>query len=78
MGVIRRVPGMTMQWFPETDSYICNASFEDREIPGAAGFHWNPHGKYWSTDDPTAAYKLIRFAVDQRTKERLVVTLIPS
>lgn len=70
-------PRISVQWFPETDSYICNCDYDDRSVPSEAGFRWNSRGKYWSTDDPTVAFRLVQYA-DQRTKERLLVTLVPS
>lgn len=38
--------------------YVARVSFEQREIPKAAGFRWDPNAKAWWTDKPEIAAKL--------------------
>ena len=41
------------------DVYVFHGTFEERGIPKAAGFRWNPQTKVWWTDDPKKALRLI-------------------
>ena len=41
---------------------LINSSFDQRMIPKAAGFRWNPSKKRWWTDDLVKAQRLSEFA----------------
>lgn len=44
--------------------YTAISSFEEREIPKAAGFRWDPAQKRWWTDQAEKASKLAKYADD--------------
>jgi len=42
--------------------FVAKSTFEERHIPKAAGFRWNPKDKCWWTDDIEKASKLVEYA----------------
>ena len=42
--------------------YVCESSYDERDIPKSAGCRWNPAGKYWYTTDILVARKLAEYA----------------
>jgi SWI/SNF-related matrix-associated actin-dependent regulator 1 of chromatin subfamily A len=54
------------------NQFVAICSYEQREIPKAAGFRWESVGKYWYTTDTSKAAKLIDFA-DEEVKKRLAI-----
>jgi len=44
------------------DIFIAESKFEERHIPKAAGFRWDPKEKRWWTDDVEKASKLLEYA----------------
>jgi len=42
--------------------FIAQSTYEERHIPKAAGFRWNPKDKQWWTDDIEKAAKLVEYA----------------
>lgn len=45
-------------------NYIAESTFEEREVPKAAGFRWSPDRRCWWTADKSRAAKLVRYADD--------------
>lgn len=54
---------MTIQ--KEGDRYIAVSQYEERLIPKAAGFRWNPERKIWWTDSPDRAAVLHKYAAPE-------------
>ena len=48
-----------MELIKSKDIYVFKGTFEERGIPKAAGFRWNPQAKVWWTDDPKKALRLV-------------------
>ena len=45
--------------------YVCECTFDERSVPGKAGFRWDWNRReQWETTDPMVAAKLIRYADD--------------
>lgn len=42
--------------------WICEVTYEQREVPKAAGFRWDPVAKRWWTDQAVRARKLAQYA----------------
>lgn len=51
--------------------FVCQCSFDQREIPKAAGFRWDPTRKCWWTDDPQKANGLVEYADDGAKAEMI-------
>ena len=43
-------------------TYVCRTTYDERAVPKAAGFRWNPSQKVWSTTDIKIAAKLSAYA----------------
>jgi SWI/SNF-related matrix-associated actin-dependent regulator 1 of chromatin subfamily A len=54
----------------ETQRFELASTYEERAVPKAARFRWDPKLKQWWTDDPKKAAELIEYA-DEATRERL-------
>jgi SNF2-related domain/Helicase conserved C-terminal domain len=67
---------MRLTFEPTTNAFIAETSYEERGLPKAAGFWWDPDGKKsgrprcWFTRDPAHATKLLPYA-DVAVLERL-------
>jgi SWI/SNF-related matrix-associated actin-dependent regulator 1 of chromatin subfamily A len=44
------------------DRFICLTRYEEKDIPKAAGFKWEPNDKYWYTKDSVIAAKLVGYS----------------
>ena len=51
-----------MQLMKDGPKYIAVSTFEERSLPKAAGFLWNPVRREWATPDPVKAARLIDYA----------------
>ncbi len=51
-----------MQLMKDGPKYIAVSTFEERSLPKAAGFQWNPIRREWATPDPVKAARLIDYA----------------
>ena len=54
------------------NKFVAQTSYEERAIPKAAKFRWNPTEKHWWTDDIDHAAKLIDFA-DAKAKRMIEI-----
>jgi len=54
-----------MQLIHTDNIYVAQSKFEERHIPKAAGFRWDPREKRWWTDDIEKAAKLAEYADDE-------------
>ena len=52
--------------------FIWNGTFDERELPKAARFRWNPEAKKWWTDDAAKAAVLAEYA-DGAAQAKLAV-----
>jgi SWI/SNF-related matrix-associated actin-dependent regulator 1 of chromatin subfamily A len=53
--------------------YIACSTYNEREIPKAAGFRWDPEAREWWTPDPSRAAKLVQYA-DDSCRDELLAT----
>ncbi len=49
--------------------FVCVSSYDEKEIPKAAKFRWDPDVKQWWTDDPKKATLLIDYASKELQQE---------
>lgn len=59
-----------MQLVKEAGRYIFRCRYEERHIPKAAGFRWDPRNRVWWTDDERIASHLVQYA-DPQVKAEL-------
>ncbi len=53
---------MILTYNDKTERFECLSSYNEREIPKAAGFRWSPVARIWSTGSVEIAKKLLRWA----------------
>ncbi len=51
------------------DIYVAESTYDERDIPKAAGFRWDPATRRWWTSDATKAARLIRYGSDDVISE---------
>jgi len=58
-----------MRLIYKAPDFICESTFAEKDIPKAAGFRWNPNGKFWYTQDVYNALRLKQFASSKALAE---------